>query len=155
MGLKRSLWRSLNGFDELLGAGAPLRSGEDTDFTIRALLARHCVYETPAAAVVHHGYRSWEEGRGLIEGYMYGLGAALVKQIKCGHWTVLGVLCRLAWRWAFGQPVVDLGHRPPRLRRLFAFLRGVAAGGATPVDRKTGHYVNRGKRISLFTMDCR
>lgn len=145
MGFKRSLWQLLNGFDELLGAGGPLRSAEDTDFTMRALLAGHYVYETPAVAVVHHGFRTWEQGRGLIEGYMYGLGAALVKQIKCGHWAVLGVLGRLAWRWAFGRPVVDLGHRPPRLRRLLAFLGGVAAGVVTPVDRGSGHYVHREK----------
>src|SRR5262249_48832973 len=34
MGLRRSVWEELGGFDEMFGAGATLHSAEDTDLTI-------------------------------------------------------------------------------------------------------------------------
>ncbi|MGQ0658303.1 MAG: glycosyltransferase family 2 protein [Chromatiales bacterium] len=141
MAFKRSVWLALGGFDEMLGAGAPFKAGEEIDFAIRALLAGYCIYETPTVAVVHHGFRTWEQAKGLIEGYMHGLGAALMKQLKCRQYAILGVMGRLAWRWAFERPAADYGHRPPRLLRLLAFLRGAAAAASTPVNRTTGHYV--------------
>lgn len=141
MGLKRSLWQRLNGFDEMLGAGSFFKASEDFDFTIRALLADYFVYETPKVRVIHHGFRTYEEGQSLIQGYLYGIGAMFVKHFKCGHWTVIQVLLHLAWRWAFGHPVVDLGHRPSRWLRLKAFLRGFLAGLVNPVDKRTGHFV--------------
>ena len=138
MGLKKSVWRDLNGFDELLGSGAPFRAAEETDFTIRTLLAGYCVYETPAFSVCHLGFRTWDQGRRLIEGYLYGIGAALVKNLKCRHGSVLLVLLGLMGRWATGRPRVDFGHLPPRGLRLRAFVRGFMAGAAHPVDRRTG-----------------
>jgi GT2 family glycosyltransferase len=141
MGLRRSGWQRLGGFDEQLGVGSRFRSAEDTDYLIRALLAGYLVYETPAPFVIHHGFRDWGRGRGLIEGYMFGIGAAFGKQLRCGHWPVLQPLFRLAWRWAFRRPVVALGHVPPRLPRLVAFLKGLVAGMVVPVDRRKGHFI--------------
>lgn len=140
MGLKKSVWRALHGFDELLGSGAPFRSAEETDFTIRALLAGYYVFETPAFSVCHLGFRTWEQGRHLIEGYLYGIGAALVKNLKGRHGSVLILILNLMGRWAAGHPRVDFGHLPPRGLRLRAFARGFIAGAAHPVDGATGHY---------------
>ncbi len=39
MAVRRRVWRDLGGFDETLGVGAPLRSGEDLDLALRALHA--------------------------------------------------------------------------------------------------------------------
>ncbi len=140
IGLRRAVWHQLNGFDPMLGAGAPLKSAGETDFAIRALLAGIPIYETPAPAVTHFGFRTWEQGRSLIQGYMFGIAAALTKNLKCGHWSVLAVLVHLGWRWAFQKPVVDLGRRPPRWMRLAAFLSGIWGALRTPVDRKTGQF---------------
>lgn len=140
IGLRRSVWHQLNGFDPMLGAGASLKSAGETDFAIRALLAGIPIYETPAPAVTHFGFRTWEQGRSLIQGYMFGIAAALTKNLKCGHWSVLAVLVHLGWRWAFQKPVVDLGRRPPRWMRLVAFLSGIWGALRTPVDRKTGQF---------------
>jgi GT2 family glycosyltransferase len=146
MGVRRSLWQALGGFDEMLGAGSPFKSSEEIDFTIRALLAGYFVYETPKVEVLHHGFRTWEQGQVLIQGYLYGIGAMFMKHLKCGHWGVVYVLLHLAWRWAFQHPVVDFGHRPPRKLRLSAFFQGLIAGALHPVDKNRGHYLRKGDR---------
>lgn len=140
MGLRRSLWQRLGGFDEMLGAGALFKSAEEIDLTIRALIAGYYVYETPNVSVIHHGFRTWEQSRSIIQGYLYGIGAMFAKHLKCGHWSIIQVLLHLAWRWAFEHPVVDFGHRPPRWLRLAAFVQGFADGAAVPVERATGRY---------------
>jgi hypothetical protein len=63
------------------------------------------------------------------------------KHLKCGNWQVLVVILHLACRWAFAQPAVDLGERPPKILRLRAFVSGMAAGAVSRVDRNTGNYV--------------
>jgi glycosyltransferase involved in cell wall biosynthesis len=136
MGLKRSVWEQLGGFDEMLGAGSTFRAAEDMDFAIRALLAGFWVYATPEVQVTHYGFRSWEEGRTLIQGYLYGIGAMVAKHLKCGNWRILYFVTRLFHRWAFAGPVVDLGHRPSRRLRLRAFVRGGIAGLGTAVERR-------------------
>ncbi len=126
MGVRRSVWQSLEGFDEMLGAGAQFQAGEDGDLAWRALYAGHRVYETPAVHVTHHGLRTWEQLPALIDSYWYGTGAMLAKPFKAGQWQVLPLLVRLAARWALGRSTVgaSLGREPQRLRKLRAFSRG-------------------------------
>jgi GT2 family glycosyltransferase len=140
MALRRSLWQQLKGFDEMLGAGTPFKAAEELDFAIRALIAGYYVYETPKASVIHHGFRTWEQGRTLIQGYLYGTGATFAKHLKCGHWSMIQVLLHLAWRWAFEHPVVDFGPRPSRWLKLAGFVRGFADGAVIPVERATCRY---------------
>jgi GT2 family glycosyltransferase len=135
MGLRRSMWEKLGGFDVMLGAGARFRAAEDMDFAIRTLLSGFWVAATPEVEVMHHGFRSWDEGRTLIQGYLFGIGAMIAKHLKCGNWSILHYLAHLAWRWAFTGPAIDLGQTPPRWLRLRAWLLGAAAGIAQPVDR--------------------
>jgi hypothetical protein len=119
-----------------------LQSAAEGDFAARALRRGYFVYETPHLQVVHHGFRSWEDGRALIRRYWYGAGAMLAKPVKCGEWPAWRLLPRLAWRWAFGSSSVaaSLGSQPHRWLRLAAFLSGFQAGILTPVDRGSGHY---------------
>ncbi len=148
MGIKRSVWHTLGGFDQVLGAGSPLHSAEDTDLTIRALLGGHAVYETPRVSVVHHGFYPSNQHAMLVHRYWYGTGAAFAKQVKCGRWSVVAALARLAVGWARGRPRagVRLVRRPGRLPQLSAFARGALAGAATPVDRATGLFVAASRR---------
>ena len=143
MALRRSVWQALDGFDAMLGIGAPLKSGAESDLLVRALLAGCYVYETPSVMVTHHGFRTWEQGRDVIRRYWYGTGAMLAKNARCGHWSVVLLLARLAWRWVFGRSRVgaSLGKHPEKLLRLISFVRGFVAGGVIPVDRLSGHYI--------------
>lgn len=146
MAFRRTVWQALDGFDEMLGVGAPLQAGEDTDFVIRALLAGHSVYETPEATVVHHGLVRWDLRARLIHRNWYGTGAAFAKALKRGDRRVLAALGRLAWNWAFrgSQVAGSLGDGPYRVASLAAFARGFAAGTLLPVDRRSGHFRPRG-----------
>lgn len=147
MGLRRSVWEVLGGFDEMLGAGAPFKSAEETDFIVRALLDGYSVYETPKVTVIHHGFRTWKQGLTLIHGYWSGTGAMFAKHFKCRHWSIALVLLRLAWRWAFGvsQVSASLGKNPHRLLRLISFIKGFVTGVFTPVDKTKCHYIRQNK----------
>lgn len=142
MGIRREVWEQLDGFDEMLGVGAPLKAAAEGDFTLRALAAGHFVYDTPRWMAVHRGFRGWEESPDTVHRYWYGTGAMLAKPLKLGERGAWRLLTRLGWRWAFGRsPVsVGLGTSAHRLSRLSAFLRGFATGVLTPLDRSTGHY---------------
>lgn len=134
MAVRRTAWHALGGFDEALGSGARFRAGEDTDFAVRALVNHWKVAETPEASVVHHGFRTWQQGHDLIEGYMYGLGATNMKMLRLGRWRAIRPLSALAWRWVAGAPVVDLNQLPPRLPRLRSFARGALDGMRLPLE---------------------
>lgn len=134
MAIRRRAWEELGGFDEALGAGAPLRAAEEADFVVRALTSGWHAAETPEPVVVHHGFRTWQQGRELIAGYMVGLGAVNAKMLRLGGVRAIGPLAELSWRWVAGHPLVDLNQRPPRISRLIPFLRGMRVGVRTPLD---------------------
>ena len=141
MAVRKATWKSLWGFDEALGAGTPLRSAEELDFGLRALLAGVSILETPELYVVHHGFRNWADGAQLVYGHLYGIGAMFAKHLKCGNWPVTLYMAQLAWRWLVAGPVVDFGRQPSRVLRLKGFVRGLMAGVRRPVDRTRQHYV--------------
>ncbi|MGE3277342.1 MAG: glycosyltransferase family 2 protein [Vicinamibacterales bacterium] len=138
MAVRRRAWSALHGFDPALGAGGPLYSAEEVDLVMRALLAGYHAYETPGAAVIHSGFRSWPQAPVVLRRYLHGIGATLAKHARLGYWQVGAVAARLALRWTFGKPVVDMGTESHRRARLFGFLSGVRAGLAMPLDRATG-----------------
>jgi hypothetical protein len=134
----------------VLGVGAPLHAGEDMDLTTRALLSGYFVHEAPRVEVIRHGFYRWDDRRTVIHRYWYGTGAALVKSLKCGHWSIAMVLVRLAWGWVRRRSCVaaGLGSQPYRLLGMAAFLQGFAAGAVTSVDRAANQYTPRRARTS-------
>jgi len=77
--VRRSVARRVGRLDELLGPGAPFRSGEDLDYLHRLEAAGVRMLSTPRSAVRHtHGRRS---GLRSVARYWYGQGA--------GHGAVL------------------------------------------------------------------
>lgn len=135
MALRKRVWEQLGGFDLALGAGSTFRSAEETDLALRALLAGFFVYETPEISVIHNGFRTWQARPHVIHNYLYGLGAMSAKHLRCLNWPILRLLAHLAFRWAFAEPVADLGGRPPRLMRLQAYASGMISGALTQIDR--------------------
>ena len=141
MGMRRSVWERLGGFDPTFGAGALFRAAEETDLTLRALLAGYSVCDTPEVAVVHHGFYGWGERRGLVDGYWYGTGAAFGKNFRYHPPPIAYLLCGLAFRWLLDRPGVasSLGSRPHRLLQLTSFCRGFIAGTLAVVDPGRRH----------------
>ena len=85
-------------FDERFGAGAPLRSGEDTDFVFRAVERGIPVKYDPTLVVRHfHGRRKREEALSLYQGYNFGDGALLAKYFRTSQQARLLVLKNLYW----------------------------------------------------------
>jgi glycosyltransferase involved in cell wall biosynthesis len=140
MSVQRRVWKDLKGFDSLLGAGAPFKSAEETDFIIRALRAGYHVYETPEVEVTHHGFRTWDEGPRLIQGHLYGLGAMFAKHMKIRNWKILSIFLHLLCRWMWGQPVVNFGFFPSRRLRMMAFIKGFFRGAIMPLDENKCHF---------------
>ena len=71
MAIRKAVWQRLGGFWDEIGAGRRIRAGEDYDFALRALDAGIPSMESPEVVVVHHGFRTWKEGRTLFEGYTF------------------------------------------------------------------------------------
>jgi glycosyltransferase involved in cell wall biosynthesis len=145
MAVRRQAVLEMGGFDEMLGPGGTLRSAEDYDLSLRAVLAGHKVYETDEVEVVHFGFRTWEEGRTLTLRDWYGIGAAYSKPIKSGHLRFLIVpLYELLWIavWPLLRNLVRL-RRPRGLKRLAGFAGGMVHGLRTPLDRRSLKFVGR------------
>lgn len=149
MAIRRDVWEAVGGFDLALGAGARFRSAEDTDLSLRVLLAGHHVHETPAISVVHHGFRTWGQRPAMFHNYLYGLGAMSGKHLRLGNWQVLNLMLAYAFRWSVTGPVVELGPRPPRLLRLQAYASGILSGAFARSYRPEGVF----QRFSEYSGD--
>lgn len=80
MTMPRVIIEQLGPFDERLGPGGIIPSGGDTDFLFRAYLAYFTLEYVPDMTVVHHhGRKTAEAGRKLLQNYLIGNGALLAK----------------------------------------------------------------------------
>lgn len=129
---------ALGGFDEELGAGAHFPSCEDGDLAMRVLAQGQWVYETNKVAVLHYGFRAWEEGKELTKRDWIGIGAAYAKPLLCGHWGALVVVLYEALVMGLLVPLSLLLQlrKPQGLRRLIYFGIGFWQGWCTPIDRE-------------------
>lgn len=109
--IPRAVIARIGAFDPRFGAGAPLRSAEDTDFILRAHRAGFAIEYVPDMRVLHfHGRRSNADAAALILAYSYGNGAIYAKHglrlrwlLKFPFWTA-----RSAWRdWRSGRRAPD------------------------------------------------
>jgi glycosyltransferase involved in cell wall biosynthesis len=143
MAMRREVLERLGPFDERLGAGSKLRSGEDTDLIIRAVLADIPVEFTGDMTVHHfHGRRTREQVLRAQRNYNIGNGALMAKYLtrapwflRNGYWSL-----RNALREPLGGPVFDerlsLSHGPITIHHLIgaAMFAGVKLSGGRPVD---------------------
>jgi glycosyltransferase involved in cell wall biosynthesis len=82
MAVRREVVENIGPFDPLLGAGAPLKAGEDTDFLARACAAGWLgVYDPRPVVAHHHGRKPGAEVARLRRGHSYGRGACYAKAL--------------------------------------------------------------------------
>jgi GT2 family glycosyltransferase len=137
MGLRRSAWDVLGGFDEMLGAGARFPAADEADLVIRALAGGWQVYKTPTVWVTHHGLRTREEAHALVGCYARGTGAMMAKHLRCGTPRTASLLGSMARHWLRGDvhPGARVGDGRHRMTRLLEFGRGFLGGATAQVDR--------------------
>ena len=142
MVLRRDVVLRLGGIDESFGPGARFPSGDDWDLEVRVLLKGWEVFETDRLFVVHHGFRTYADGRIHARRDWLALGAAAAKPVRAGHPRLLLLAAYVFVVDALGPIARDLLARrtPSGLQRVLAFCRGFTQGLATPVDRSTLRY---------------
>lgn len=136
MALRRDVAQRLGGFDDMLGAGALFRTGEETDLAIRFVTHGYHIYQSSSAEVLHYGMRPFHERGGLVRGYTFGLGGAYAKLIKCGRWDMIPAYLSLFWSLIIKPSFMELtSGKIPRVYGLLTYLvKGLARGLALPVD---------------------
>lgn len=87
MAITRACYQAIGGFDNLLGAGGPLRSWPERDLGYRVLGQGGRIIYTPKAILYHRHWRSWEEVRKTYRNYGIGTGAAIGKYVRCGDYA--------------------------------------------------------------------
>lgn len=137
MALRRSAWERIGPFDELLGAGAPLKSAEDVDYALRAQRQGIGIYHAARARVVHYGFRPWSSASALMKGASLGIGAMYAKQVRSGNWfALLLLLSDLRGRsWDVLRNGVS-GRRPLGANALIYQVKGFWRGLRTPLARR-------------------
>ncbi|RWK01216.1 MAG: glycosyltransferase family 2 protein [Mesorhizobium sp.] len=125
MSMHRDVAARIGRFDERFGAGGALRSAEDTDYLVRAMLAGIAVEYVPDMTIFHHHGRRDRKAIGrLHRDYHFGNGALCLKHIRRAPWLLRHFYwaARAAMRELAGGPRFDrelrLSHWPIVLMNL-------------------------------------
>lgn len=119
MAMPRAILAKVGLFDERFGAGAPLKSAEDTDYMLRARLAGFRVEYVPDMTVYHHhGRRTAGQVGRVHRNYGIGNGALTLKHTftapwlwRSRYWTVRNAMKEIIGGPAF-DPELGLSHAP-------------------------------------------
>jgi glycosyltransferase involved in cell wall biosynthesis len=145
MAIRRDVLARVGGFDPMLGAGAPLRSGGEPDFIYRVLRAGLKVVNAREVVVDHLGVRApGAEAQKLILGYAAGTAAGIYKHVRLGDTVAVGVY--LGFLWSTVRRVsknIIRGNRPIGLGYLVAFVSGSVQSYKFRVDRGLRQYATR------------
>jgi glycosyltransferase involved in cell wall biosynthesis len=143
MAVRRDFVQSLGGFDESFGPGGRFPSADEWDLALRSLLRGWHVFETAELAIVHDGFRTFEEGREHARRDWLALGAVCAKPLRAGYWKAAVVPIWLFSTRAVWPPIADaLALRKPRgAGRIGAFVTGFAQGLSTRVEPETLRFV--------------
>jgi GT2 family glycosyltransferase len=139
MALRRGAVMALGGFDERFGPGAQFASGDDWDICYRVLLSGWHVFETAQLSIVHHGFRTFAEGREHTRRDWISAGAHTAKLLRAVRFRAATIPLRIFFYEALWPPILDLlkFRRPRKLSRVLGFVKGFVEGIRMPVDRKT------------------
>jgi GT2 family glycosyltransferase len=128
MAMRRVVFDKLGSFDERFGAGAAFKSGEDTDFVLRAYFAGIPVEYVPDMVVYHfHGRRNSHQLARLLASYDEGDGALYAKflwrhpeLIRLLYWDI-----RNGVRELFGGPKVNAALGYSHRQKVAGNVRGM------------------------------
>jgi glycosyltransferase involved in cell wall biosynthesis len=151
MAFRRSALLELGPFDELLGAGAPLRSAEDADMLHRCLAHGWSGVYDPRALVTHEQWRAGREIVSLRYGYGLGNGAFRAKAARRRPRPGLALLAGSLWTHGLAPTLRALRER--RIRSLAGTLSwtagmcvGMARGAILGLDEH--NFASGGRRAS-------
>jgi cellulose synthase/poly-beta-1,6-N-acetylglucosamine synthase-like glycosyltransferase len=142
MAFRRSALLEVGGFDPVLGAGAPLRSGEDADITYRLLRRGRRLVYTPDALAYHKQWKDWRDQRSMERAYGIGVGAQFAKYVRCGD--LPGARMLATWIWQLGVRRIGAGLLKWRSRKVMYLgycqlvypLVGIASSLRYRIDRE-------------------
>lgn len=137
MAVRKGPALSVGSFDSALGSFF-VGACEEGDLAVRLLLAGFPVGETDRTFVVHHGLRTWAEGRALAHRNFRGVGLAYSKPIRTRRWRALVVVAYEGVVVSLLGPI--LAGRRPSVRAVIYFWRGFGRGLTTAVDRHTMNF---------------
>jgi glycosyltransferase involved in cell wall biosynthesis len=130
MFVRRSVFERIGRFDEDLGPGGPLFTGEESELTYRALRHGIEVVREPALSVKHWGMRPYSgaAARKLIREAYYASGAGHGKHLRDGDLSAATILIYETAQLACATArAVVTGARPPMVR-LGLLWKGAVAG---------------------------
>jgi GT2 family glycosyltransferase len=140
---RRTLFRSIGGFDTVLGGGGALRSSQDFDLAYRAYRGGHVIVLRPEVSLRHDGRREIEDWPALLVAYGTGDGAFYTKHVRCRDpyalWLLLKQLVGTTVKWV---AKTLLGRKPMSLYYVRGFLSGVRESFKFDVDRRTRMYID-------------
>jgi glycosyltransferase involved in cell wall biosynthesis len=93
--VRRDAFERINGFDEVLGGGGPLRSSQDFDFAYRIFRSGGTILLEPDVYVYHYGKRSRSQWPATLSAYGTGDGGFYFKHVRVGDFFALRLLLRV------------------------------------------------------------
>jgi GT2 family glycosyltransferase len=140
---RRTLFRSIGGFDTVLGGGGALRSSQDFDLAYRAYRGGHVIVLRPEVSLRHDGRREIEDWPALLIAYGTGDGAFYTKHVRCRDpyalWLLLKQLGGTTVKWV---AKTLLGRKPMSLFYVRGFVSGIRTSFKFDVDRRTRMYID-------------
>jgi glycosyltransferase involved in cell wall biosynthesis len=136
MAVRHEAAQDIGGFDNMLGPGAPFPSCEDWDMATRMILSGWHVCDTNRVAVIHDGFRTWNQGKKLAKRNWIAAGAACAKPIKLGKWQFMAVIWHEGFIETFWNTFARIfrGKKPQGFRNFLYFWYGFFLGLRVPVD---------------------
>ena len=135
MAVRRHAFDVVGGFDEILGPGARLIAGEDTDLALRIVEAGYRLGHAAQPTVTHYGFRSNLEAARLGRQYGAGTAAMYVKLVRCRDWRAARFMARDVGRLLTRIVRNTLtGVRPTGFNSLRGFVTAIPAAASCPVD---------------------
>jgi glycosyltransferase involved in cell wall biosynthesis len=137
--IRQETLKKVGPFDEMLGAGAILPSCEDGDMLYRVLRMGGAIITVPDAVVIHHGFRTFEEGKTVMRATSLGVGAAYMKHLRLGDLAIAPTLL-IEWMRCIQWRRLLALQSHNGIRRFFAYARGMSVSFHYPIDRATRTY---------------